>query len=174
MILNNIWSWLAGFFINHWVGILVGLIIIGVLIRVAIFASNPLVALTNMVKWLKTSWREALIVLLILSTVGYGIKQHLLIKQQETIIARKDEQLKIAETNISNLESSIKQANFMIEKFDDFAASVKNQYAVLTASVNISNKTLAEQLRLITEEKKPQTCEEAIQYLIQANKDYPK
>lgn len=172
--LNTIINGATSFVINHWIAILVVLITVGVVIRIAYYASNPIVALIDLKDFLIKHWKETIVILLLV-VIG------LYIFNLKVQIAQKNNQLIAAEASIATLketnqrlEAVIKQANTMVERFDKFTADTRVNFSRLNGDISKNNKTLSHQLQSILDDKKPQTCEEALEYLIDANKGYTK
>lgn len=180
MILDAFWHWILTFVANHWLFLIIASIVAGIVIRMWLFATNPITAIVSTLRFLQEYWRETLIVLLIIGAGMYVLRLNLTIEDQQEIIKQKDEQLAINKVNIENLmknittlEAGIKDANNVVEKFDKFSAETKKKFGELNRNVNQSNRSITERIRVIYKEKKPETCEAAIQYLIDANKEYP-
>lgn len=179
MIIDTITHWSWSFVANHWLLLLAGSIVLGGVIRIYLFATNPIQAVVSTVRFFREYWREAIVVVLITGALAFVLRQHLTIKDQAQAIKEKEEQLAIAHTNIQNLmnnttklENALKDANKMVERFDRFSSETKFKFNQLNQNVSSNNQSLTNQIQDILREKKPQTCEEAIQYLIDANREY--
>lgn len=116
------------------------------------------------------NWRNATIFVLVMTCLLGGYELYHTKKQLATLESDKQT---LMDSN-KRLEESISSVNTMIGKFDDFTKDTKKQFSVLNKDVAKSNSVLASQLTTIMKEKKPKTCEEAIGYLIEANKGYAK
>lgn len=124
------------------------------------------------IAFLRAWWKELFIVAVIAAGVFYVYNLHNTIDKQQ-------EELRIAEINIqtltannTRLEAAVKDANAIVERFDKFAADTRTNFTDLNKNVAGSNLALSRQLQNILRERKPQTCEEAIMYLIDAQKEY--
>lgn len=153
------------FVVNHWFLITTVTTILGI-VGASLLSANPVGTMLVVRNVIKTYWREILIALIVVAGYMYvaGLK---------LTIAEQAKQMEIDKINITTLtanngklEASIKDANVMIDKFDQFTADTKKQFAGLNKDVAARNQTLATQIQDILREKKPQTCEEAINYLI--------
>lgn len=120
--------------------------------------------------FIKRNWRNALIFVLVMTVCFSGYE--LYHTKKELANLETDKQTLI-ESN-ARLEQSISNVNTMIGKFDDFTKDTKKQFGALNKDVAKSNSALASQLAGIMKDKKPKTCEEALGYLIEANKEYAK
>jgi len=122
--------------------------------------------------FLRMWWKEIFIVAVIAGGVWYVYNLHDKIDEQQ-------EQLRIAQINIdtltannTRLENAAKEANVLVERFDRFAADTRTNFADLNESVTGSNLAMLHQQQMILRERKPQTCEEAIKYLIDAQREF--
>lgn len=122
--------------------------------------------------FLRMWWKEIFIVAVIAGGVWYVYNLHDKIDEQQ-------EQLRIAQINIdtltannTRLENAVKEANVLVERFDKFAADTRTNFADLNKSVTGSNLAMSRQQQMILRERKPQTCEEAIKYLIDAQREF--
>jgi septal ring factor EnvC (AmiA/AmiB activator) len=183
-ILNAIGS----FLLDHWIITLCSIAAIGVVIRIAYYASNPLAILTDTVEYVRLHWRTILAVILIAIPVFYvwklnhtiAVQQATIAEQQVTITKQKATiaqdliDINTLKQNAATLESAIKDANAMIAKFDKFTSDTKATFTKINQNVATQQSKLAQQIQDILHEKPPMTCEESIQYLITAVKGYAK
>lgn len=80
----------------------------------------------------------------------------------------------ILKDNNDKLEAAVKANNASIEKLAQGAAETNKAFGTLTGSVKQSTSDLQKRLQQILTEKKPQTCDDTILYLLDAAKGYAK
>lgn len=162
------------FALNHWMIILAVLAAAGVAIRVMYFASNPIGALTDAWAFTIAHPKEIFVIGALLALLGFVAKQHFDTVAAEQKLAVCEANSKTLAENNAKLTQAVNDANDMVNRFEKFTSDTKTRFDSLTKGVDLSNKALATQLQSILKEKRPQTCEEAIQYLIDAQKEYAK
>lgn len=92
-------------------------------------------------------------------------------EQREQIATLQLENQIIKENNVK-LEAALTASNQAIGKLAEGAAQTKKDFATLNTNVRSQSTKLEERLRQILAEKKPETCEATIDYLIDAVKEY--
>lgn len=129
---------------------------------------------TMIFQGLRRYWKELAILALIAAAYFYVNGLHNTIRDQA-------EQIRVAQINndtlsVNNarLEATVTEANKTIAMFDQFVTATKNGFAALDKTVKSNTSSLSAKLQSILAENPPQTCEEAIAYLIQAQKEYTK
>lgn len=122
--------------------------------------------------FLRTWWKLIIIVMIIAAGVmWYKHLTNTIEDQREQIASLTTENTVIKENN-AKLEASIQANNTAISKLAEGAADTKRNFAALGSTVRSQSDSLEQRLRGILVERKPQTCEETIQYLIDAAKEY--
>lgn len=124
--------------------------------------------------FLRKWWKEIFIILVIAG--GWFYYKHLVntIDDQRTQIAQLETAKQILEDNNKKLIGAIDANNAAINKLAESTDATKKNFAALGSTVKTQNTNLEARLRAILAEKKPLTCDDTIQYLIDAVKDYPK
>lgn len=172
---------IGSFLLDHWIIIAIAVVIIGVVIRFAYYASNPIATIINAIEYVKTHRRTIAVVVVVAIPVFYIWHLHATINTQQTTIAtqqatiaRADADIKILKDNASTLESAVTDANAMISMFDKFSRDTKITFDKMNQTSVRQNAALALKIQTILTETPPLTCEESIQYLISAAKGYAK
>ena len=124
--------------------------------------------------FLKSWWKEIAIALAVVGGIWYVHHLQSTVADQEKQIAVATAQNKVLEENQKTLQSAIDVTNKSFEAIDKIDKTNKEQFAKLQTVVGTSNEVISKRLAVILAEKKPQTCEESIQYLIGAVKGYSK
>lgn len=158
------------FFVDNWFVISSVLTVVGLV--VGSYLTSPIAMAMGVKNILKTYWREIFIAFVIVASLMYVAQLRETIKEQEAQIAIDKINIQTLTTNNTKLEAAIKDTNTVIERFDQFTIDTKKQFDGLNKTVIVRNQQLASQLQSILGEKRPQTCEEAILYLIEARKEY--
>lgn len=123
-------------------------------------------------KILQTYWKE--IALLLVVCLGVWYVQHLrsTVERQAEAISTLEASVKVYKHNdevMTNALESVKQSFKIIDEID---RKNKETFAQMEKVVNANNGKLAQQLRGMLSDKKPVTCDETIQYLIDAKGAY--
>lgn len=113
-------------------------------------------------------------VVLVLLTGGYiWWLNHTNSKQAEQIASLTSENQVLTQNN-KVLQDSLSTQNAALDKLSTTFDSTKQDFSNLTHAVNQQSATVSTALSNIKTSKKPTTCEDTIQYLIDAVKDYQK
>jgi hypothetical protein len=174
-------SAITSFLLNHWAIALGSIVAIGIIVRIAYYASNPLVALTDTIEYCKVHWKLLLVIVVLAIPALYALKLNATIKLQEqtltkqaATIAQDVVNIKTLNDNATTLKAAITDANAMIAKFDKFSADSKAAFNKINQTTVTQNVALAKQLQNVLHEKTPLTCEDSIKYLITAKNGYAK
>lgn len=125
-----------------------------------------------LIAFLKSWWKEILIAVIIAAVFGWYHHLTSTIADQKADIARLTTENTIVKENNAKLEASITANNAAITKLAEGAADTKKNFAALGTTVKTQSSTLEARLRGVLAEKKPQTCQDTIQYLLDAVKEY--
>jgi predicted nucleic acid-binding Zn-ribbon protein len=119
-------------------------------------------------------WKYLLVAALVAGAFLYinGLKST--IADQEKQIDALTLENQIVKDNNAKLEGAITASNEAIGKLSTGAADTKKQFDNLNTTVKNQTAGLELRLRGILAEKKPQTCEDTIQYLLRAVEEYSK
>jgi len=154
---------------------------IGIAIRVFYYASNPIAMVTDTLEFLRKHWRGVLVAVVLGSAALYVLNLKNTIADQRIKLADAEQKLTVCEQNVATLrdsnaklEKSISDTNQIVSKFEDANTITKQQFDTLKANAEANTRKLNQQLQTIMKDKKPQTCDEAIRYLIQGQKEYAK
>lgn len=159
-----------GFFVNNWFVISSVLAVVGLV--VGSYLTSPVAMAMGVKSILKNYWREIFIGFVIVASLMYVAQLKQTIREQEAQMEVDKVNIQTLTSNNAKLELAIKDANTVIERFDKFTTDTKKQFDGLNKTIDARNQQLASQLQSILGEKRPQTCEEAIMYLIEARKEY--
>lgn len=80
----------------------------------------------------------------------------------------------IVKANNAKLETALGANNLAIQKLSEGADTTKKAFSTLNTNVTTKLTGLDSRLKSVLADKKPATCEQTIQYLIDASKDYQK
>jgi hypothetical protein len=157
-------DWVKGILVDNWYWIAGG--VVGLLLIVRILFA----AVEHPFDNIKRYWREAVIAAL-LAACAYGYN---VITTQSSLLNNVEANNKVLIDNNTKLQDAVSNVNDLIGKFDQYSADTKKRFDTINGDVKNSNSALAQQLATIMKDKKPATCEEAMAYLIDANKGYSK
>lgn len=162
-------EWIKGLLIDNALLIVAGFVALVAVFRVlwTILSPSDPNATGN---FFQRNWRNITLLIMFLALLLGGYELYHTKKELANLETDKQTLL---ESN-KRLEESINNVNQMISKFDDFTKDTKKQFGALNKDVAKSNSALSAQLAGIMKDKKPKTCDEAMMYLIQANKEYAK
>lgn len=128
--------------------------------------ANP-VALPAIGNFVKTNWKLLGIMAICVACGVYTVHLRSVISSQQVTLAQDQATIRTLQNNNAQLESAVHQFNDAVNKFDKFAADTNQQFTILNTNVGKQNNALSAKLQSILKERKPQTCNEAIGYLIQ-------
>lgn len=130
--------------------------------------------LTLFLSFFTKNWKIVLLALVVGGAYFYvrGLQNE--IRDQQEKIATLQLENQIVKDNNVKLEGALTASNEAIGKLAAGAAQTKKDFATLNANVKGQSSKLEERLRQILAEKKPETCEATIDYLIDAVKEYAK
>ena len=121
-------------------------------------------AASSVLPFMGKYWKPIALVILI---AGLALYRSYLIGEIEDrdvqIVALKEEKL--------DLTAAIQQQNAEIDKWVNIGRAEKLKYQNLQNTLNAMKQAHEKELNVILKEKKPETCEEAIQYLIEGKDD---
>ena len=124
--------------------------------------------------FLKAWWKEIAIALIVGGGIWYvNHLQNTVDKQKQQLVVQAA-QNKVLIENDQVLQNAINATNKSFEAIDKIDKNNKEQFAKLQTVVNSTNTTISKRLAAILVEKKPQNCDQTIQYLIDAAKGYSK
>jgi len=96
------------------------------------------------------------------------------IGRKNTEIATLETRLSTCEANFAGVKGSLDVQNSALGKIDGLLKKNQNDWKALVGKIDSSNDELSKRLAGILQEKKPETCEAAIKYLLDARVGYPK
>ncbi len=123
---------------------------------------------------LRKYWKVLLVIIAILAVVLYMRGLYSTIDDQSQQITNLTTANKTLTDNNIKLEATITASNKAIEQMSKNAEKTTNAFANLDKSVRAQTGNLEDRLRRIMQDKKPQTCEDTILYLIEAAKEMSK
>lgn len=126
----------------------------------------------SIIKFLGTWWKEIGIALVVLAAYLYVTNLQDTVKSQEQDIAVLETNNAALTANNALLETAIGKTNAALDKISSGAGDTKQAFAALNLTVVQQSKALDSKLASILQDKKPITCQDAIQYLVDAKKDY--
>jgi hypothetical protein len=127
-----------------------------------------------LLSFIKNNWLPILVVVSVLGTVWYvGHLKDTIEKQQKDIVTLTAQRDALQDSN-NKLTASIAVTNKAVELMRDLAPNTKKQFDALSAKVGQQSDAVAAKIQRILAEKKPITCEETIDYLINAQKEFKK
>lgn len=118
--------------------------------------------------FLKRWWKELLIVLVIAGAVFYVWNLRSIVKEQAAVIATLEVHNKILVDSNKTLTNTVTANNQTIAELSRGAEQTKEDFAKLNARVEAQTSILTKRLKSILEQQPPATCEDTIQYLIDA------
>jgi cell division protein FtsB len=121
---------------------------------------------------LQRFWLPILISVVVGCGVWYVNNLRNTVESQKKDIATLEVQKAALQASNDQLVASIQVSNAALDEIRKLAPNTKQEFAKLQASVSSQSDVLAIRIKQILAEKKPQTCEETIQYLINAQKEY--
>lgn len=121
---------------------------------------------------LQNYWKPILIGCLALGAYLYVNNLKDTIADQQKEIGVLTVQRNELQASNDKLTASIAVTNKAIEEIRTLAPSTKKEFDTLSAKVSRQSDEIAAKIRRILEEKKPLTCEETIEYLIRAPKEF--
>lgn len=124
--------------------------------------------------FLKGNWKIVAIGLVILGAFLYVQNLRSSNEKLSTQVTQLKQDKKTLEENQQKLETTISAQNQSISKLSEAASSTQKNFDKLAALVNSSSADLSKRLSQVKQETKPKTCDDTIQYLINATKEYSK
>lgn len=120
-------------------------------------------------------WWKPLAIILIIGLI-YGYWHHLesTISDQRTEIATLNTANTILKQNNDKLTTSIADINVSVGKLAEGTSQTQASFATLNATVKVQTGSLDQKLRAVLADKKPQSCDDTIRYLVEAAKGYQK
>lgn len=152
------------FITEHWGSFAVALAVLGV--STTAIVSNPALALALIRKVLPYYWKEIVVVSAALAALWYVYELKSTITEQTKQLEINKVNLAVLTANSARLEAAVRDSNEIVKRFDKFTEDTQKQFAGLNKDVDTRNQALTSQIQRILREKKPQTCQEAIDYLI--------
>ena len=119
-------------------------------------------------------WKYLLVAAIVAGGFLYVNNLKSTIADQKDQISSLQLENQVVKDNNKKLETSIAASNDAIAKLSAGAADTKKQFDALNTTVRTQTSGLETRLRNILTEKKPQTCEDTIQYLLRAVGEYSK
>jgi hypothetical protein len=124
--------------------------------------------------FLQMWWKELVVAAVVAGGIWYVHHLQTTVEDQAKTIAVQEAQATVLKANQELLQTAIDATNKSFERIDKVDKLNKDQFAKLQTTVSASSDALAKRLTGILAGKKPVTCEETIQYLIDASKGYSK
>lgn len=126
---------------------------------------------SSMFNFIRQNWQLVSLIIIIGGSYWYVKSLHNEIEDKTNEIA----ELKIAkafcENSRASLEAAIKEQNSEIQKWVTVGKKSKKEFEDLKSSIEQQRKVNALELQKILQEKKPESCQEAINYLVDGVKD---
>lgn len=130
--------------------------------------------MTLVLMFLKSWWKEIAIALIVAAGIFYVQHLRSTVAENAITIGNLTTENKVMKDNNDKLQGAITAQNASLEKIAKGADDTKAKFTTLNANVKSANANLATTLKGILADKKPQTCQDTINYLLDAVKDYPK
>jgi len=156
---------ILSYLVEHWFNILLGLVLTGVG-ATSVVSGNPVGVVVAVNGFIRKYWRDIVIALLVIASIMYVSGLKLTIKEQAKQLELDATNISVLTDNNSRLESGLQTQNMMISKFDQYARGTQTMFNDLSGTVAARNDELSKKLQTIAQAKKPQTCNDAIEYLI--------
>lgn len=137
--------------------------------------------LKDAIAFIVKNWQYVLLLAILASGFFYwqslkhqiaDLKTALETKERE--VATLQLQVQTCEANFNGLVGSLEAQNDALGKIDETIKKSQQDWKKLANTITTSNAVLDRRLREILNDKKPESCEEAIRYLLDARKGYPK
>lgn len=122
--------------------------------------------------FLKRWWKEILIVLVIAGAVFYVWNLRSTVKEQAVTITQLEMANKTLKDSNKTLTNTVTANNKTIAELSKGAAQTKEDFMKLNAQVEAQTAILTKRLKSILNQPAPVTCDETIQYLIDAVPTY--
>jgi hypothetical protein len=119
-------------------------------------------------------WKEIALVLIVLGAWFYVQNLRSTVEDQKSEIRVLKATNEVLVANEKVLQSAIDSVNEAFVVIGDYDEANKKRFAELQKSITSSSSVISTHLTTILKEKTPKTCEETIQYLIDASKEYKK
>lgn len=124
--------------------------------------------------FIRSYWKQILVALIIASVVGYWFNLVHTIDNQKAQIIQLQSSIDTLKDNNTKLVGTIDANNNAVEKIADASTATLQAFSTLNSTVSKQSNSLAATLAAIKNEKKPQTCDDTIKYLIDAAHGYAK
>jgi seryl-tRNA synthetase len=134
----------------------------------------PLIPIITNIAWpfIKSNWKIFAVIALVGGAYLYVQNLKHTISEHEKTIATLTVQRDALQDSNNKLAASIAVSNKAIDEIRTLAPNTKKEFDKLNAKVSSQSEDIAAKVRRILEEKKPLTCEETIDYLIRAQKEF--
>lgn len=123
---------------------------------------------------LKTYWKPILLVVIVGGSLMYIHHLRDVVSEQNITITRDNTQLQQAADANKVLRDQIDSLNVTITQWSDLSKKQQDQVNDLSSRLQTQHQNTQNQVNLILKDKKPATCDDAIEYLIQAGMGYKK
>lgn len=140
-----------------------------------------LLKLKSVLQFVVKNWQYILLLAILASGFFYwqSLKHQisdleLKLEAKQNEIAALQLQVQTCEANFKGLVGSLEAQNDALGKIDETIKKSQQDWKKLANTITTSNAVLDRRLREILNDKKPESCEEAIRYLLDARKGYPK
>lgn len=120
----------------------------------------------------KQYWKEILLAIIVVSGVLYVRHLYTTVADQKVTIKQMEAAEVIYKENDKKMTAALAAIDKSFGIIEEVDRQNKENFTKLQQLVNTNNGKLASQLKTILGEKKPQTCEETIEYLISAKGAY--
>lgn len=131
--------------------------------------------------FVKKFWPYILVALILIGVYFYWHhltstieKQAATIQQQKEVISALEQKIKTCEANFAGVKGSLDTQNKALADLAELGKLNKAQWDQLYSKINTENAALNAQLQNILKDPKPQSCEAAIKYLLDARREYVK
>lgn len=130
--------------------------------------------MTLILMFLKSWWKEIAVALIVAAGIFYVENLRSTVADDKVTIGNLTTENKIMKDNNDKLQGALTAQNASLEKIAQGADDTKAKFTALNSSVKSSSANLATTLKGILADKKPQTCQDTITYLLDAVKGYQK
>lgn len=128
--------------------------------------------MTIFYSFLKAWWKEIFIVLVVLGAVAYVRDLQLTVERQAVTIAQMDIIKNTLIQSNETLTATIKQNSQALAELSEGADFTKEEFAKLNGRVASQTQEIADRLKGILNKPVPVTCEDTIDYMIDAAPTY--
>lgn len=124
--------------------------------------------------FLRSYWKEILVALIVAAIAGYWFHLEHTIDSQATQIIQLQTSVDTLKDNNVKLVGVIDANNQAVNKIAEASTATLTAFGTLNSTVSKQSGTLNAALAAVRAEKKPQTCDDTIKYLVDAAKGYQK